>query len=98
MVKRICSVVLMFVMLISIQVLAFAEYFYVGGFNENNLPAKKIAISDNYAFVACGEGVEATDKINVYNLGTKELITTLSLNYRVFISFSYAICSLPQSA
>lgn len=77
MLKKICSVVLVFVMLFSMTVVAFGEYSFIEGFKENNLPAKKVVVSDEYAFVVCGEGNTATDTINIYKLGTKELVTTL---------------------
>jgi len=79
MLKKICSVVLVIFMIFSMTTIAFGEYFQIDGFEENNMSAKKIAIYDNYAFVASGAENDATDVLNVYNLATKELVTTLAL-------------------
>ena len=79
MLKKICSVALVFFMVFSVTTIAFGEYFQIDGFDENNMSAKKIAIYDNYAVVASGTENDATDVLNVYNLATKELVTTLAL-------------------
>jgi len=79
MLKKLSSVVLAFIMLISIGGAAFAEYFVVDGYKENNLSAQEIVLHDKYAFVVSGKVQGARDVLNVYDLGTKELVTTLAL-------------------
>lgn len=77
MLKKICSVFLSVLMIMSLVVSVSAEIFYITTFEENNLPAKNIVISSGHAFVVCGEE-DKPDTINIYNLSTKELVSTLA--------------------
>lgn len=77
MLKKICSVFLSVMMIMSLVVSVSAEIFYITAFEENNLPAKNVVISGGHAFVVCGEE-DRPDTINIYNLSTKALVSTLA--------------------
>jgi len=79
MLKKICSVALALIMMLSLATSAFAEFFYIEGFEDDNASAKQIEIYDKYAFVVAGDDPAKPDALNVYNLSTKELVTTLAL-------------------
>lgn len=79
MLKKLSSLCLAVVMLLSLGMTAFAEYFFIEGFEDNNLSAKMLAVYDNYIFVAGGATVEDYDVIDVYDIGTKQKVTTLGL-------------------
>lgn len=79
MLKKICSIALAFVMMFSLASVAFADFFVVDGFKDNNLSAQEIVLHEKYAFVVSGKVQGARDVLNVYDLGTKELVTTLAL-------------------
>lgn len=96
MLKKICSVVLTIAMLLSMTTAAFGNIYFINNFNEDEFSAKKILLVDNYALVAGGKASDLTDVINVYDVTTKKLVSSLArpvyttgLNY--FIDGMYSV-------
>jgi len=77
MLKKICSVFLTVIMMMSLILPASAEIFYIKTFEEGNLPAKNVVIANGHAFVVCGKG-DNPDRINIYDLATQKLVTSLA--------------------
>ena len=77
MLKKLCSVFLAVIMMMSLVLSASAEIFYINTFEEGNLPAKNVVIAQGHAFVVCGKG-DKPDTINIYELATKKLVASLA--------------------
>ena len=78
MLKKICSVFLAAIMMMSLVISASAEIFFISTYEEGNMPAKNVVIAQGHAFVVCGEG-DKPDTINIYELSTNKLVTSLAL-------------------
>ncbi len=78
MLKKICSVVLAIAMLLSMTTAAFGNIYFINNFNEDDFSAKKILLVDNYALVAGGTKSDATDVLNIYDVSSKKLVSSLA--------------------